>query len=80
MEISKKIVELIKDTKSVYVPVKEDMDLYRDLDFDSLEFMQLIINVEETFSITLGLLEIDRCRRVEQLIKTVEGKLEGAGS
>lgn len=80
MDINTEVIKIITATKNLYVPVKESSDLYRDLDFDSLEFIQLIIKIEETYSINFDLLEMDQCLQVGRLIKAVEHKLEVAGT
>lgn len=78
MKVRDEIIILIENTKLLYVPIEETSDLYRNLNFDSLEFIRLLLSIEEAYDIRFSLVEMDKCLRVDRLIAIVEKKIEGA--
>lgn len=78
MRVHDEIIGLVKNAKLLCVTVEETSDFYRDLNFDSLEFIQMLLSIEEIYDIKFDLVEMDMCLRVDRLIEIVEKKLKGA--
>ncbi|WP_343209388.1 acyl carrier protein [Anaerolentibacter hominis] len=74
MSVKETILQLINQESLVSNPITETTDLYKDLYFDSLSFVCLLINIEEQCHVTIELSEMADCRMVGQLIKIVENK------
>lgn len=54
MNIKNKLYEIIKNELSIIyegIPLNDDLELINDLGYDSITLMQLVLDVEETFSI-----------------------------
>lgn len=78
MSIRAYIIQLIERDCVLPIPVTDDVHLFEDLDFDSLSFVHLLMELEDAYSITFDLLEMEQCLRVGQLIALVEQKAEGS--
>ena len=59
--------------------VKEEKDLEKDLIFDTLDLVELAMNLEETFDITIPEDEANAQHTVGDWTRLVEGKLEILG-
>ena len=70
------IIEKIKGNVLVSVPINEKSNLYTDLGFDSLSFITLLTEIEEAYSITFDISEMETCLQVGRLIKTVQIKIK----
>ena len=79
MRIRDEIISLIRQTKLASVSVAETSNLYTDLGLDSLAFVQLLLRIEDTFSISIDLMEMGTCLQVDRLIALVEKKVKEAG-
>lgn len=78
MKIYDEIIGLIEAEKLLCVPVQENSDFYIDLDFDSLEFIRLLLHIEEIYSVRFDIREMDECLLVGRLAAMVERKTEEA--
>lgn len=76
MEIGDQIMKMIDKEKLVPVKVEKSSNLYRDLGFDSLAFICLLIDIEHIYSITFDIWEMEMCLQIDQLILLVENKLK----
>lgn len=74
--INEEIINMIEDAKGLPIPVKKNSNLYTDLGFDSLSFVELLLKIEETYSITFAIAEMEICLQTDQLIVLVENKLK----
>lgn len=79
MTVRDEIIHRIKENVYVSASVTEKANLYRDLDFDSLSFIALLMEIEDAYSITFDIMEMETCLQVERLITTVENKIEERG-
>jgi len=70
------IIEKIKGNVLVSVPINEKSNLYTDLGFDSLSFITLLTELEDAYSITFDISEMETCLQVGRLIKTVQIKIK----
>lgn len=70
------VLQIIELSKPIPVPVTMESNLYTDLGFDSLSFIVLLLEIEDTFSISFNVLEMENCLRVSQLIKLIKSKIE----
>jgi|GEM_PF-755307 len=70
------IIEKIKGNVLVSVPINEKSNLYTDLGFDSLSFITLLTEIEDAYSITFDISEMETCLQVGRLIKTVQIKIK----
>ena len=76
MMVRNVIIEKIKGNVLVSVPINEKSNLYTDLGFDSLSFITLLTEIEEAYSITFDISEMETCLQVGRLIKTVQIKIK----
>lgn len=74
MSIRETIMQKINQKKRVRKTVTDETELYRDLNFDSLSFICLLIEIETLFSITFDVSEMESCIRVGHLIELTEQK------
>lgn len=74
------IIQKIKENVYVSTPVTEKTNLYADLSLDSLSFMALLMEIEEAYSVTFDITEIETCLQVDQLIAIVENKIKEHGN
>lgn len=54
-------------------------NLYKDLGFDSLSFIQLLLAIEGSYSITFDITEMEPCQEVGFMIALTEKKVKGKG-
>jgi len=76
MMVRNVIIEKIKGNVLVSVPINEKSNLYTDLGFDSLSFITLLTEIEDAYSITFDISEMETCLQVGRLIKTVQKKIK----
>lgn len=74
MSVKETILQLIGQETFVPVPITETTDLFQDLYLDSLSFINLLMEIEEQYRLTIELPEMAGCRMVGQLIELVERK------
>lgn len=67
---------MIEEKKYVAAAVGRESNLYTDLAFDSLAFASLLVEIEEAFSISFEISEIEQCLWVENLIALVDQKVK----
>lgn len=77
MTIREAVIRKIKEVRFAAGPVSEETNLYLDLGFDSISFISLLIQIEELFSISIDIGEMQSCIRVGRLIEVVEAKSGG---
>lgn len=70
-KIKEKIVGIIEDLGG-YVEVSEESSLANDLGFDSLDVVELTINVEKEFKIDISDDEVSEVKTVKDVIDVVE--------
>lgn len=75
MSVKETILQLIGQETFVPVPITETTDLFQDLYLDSLSFINLLMEIEEQYRLTIELPEMAGCRMVGQLIELVERKV-----
>lgn len=56
--------------------VKMEDDLRDDLQFDSLDCVEAIMDMEKKFDITIQEEEAEKCRKVSDVVSLVESKLK----
>lgn len=74
MTLYKEIMRIVEEESRISAPIRGKSNLYYDYAFDSLSFMSLLLRIEETYSITFGIAEIEQCIELEKLIALVELK------
>lgn len=74
--ISDQVLKMIEGINSISAPIKKNTNLYTDLGIDSLSFISFLLKVEETFSITFDIIEMEMCLQVDQLISLVKNKIK----
>ena len=70
--------ELLAHKEAIFASIsdKETMELgISDLSLDSMEKMELIMKIEDTFKITLNEGEVLKCRKIHQLFCLVKGAI-----
>ena len=75
MTIREAILQKIRGYKFVSAPVTGKSNLYTDLGFDSLSFVGLLFQIEEEYGITFGIMEMELCLQVDNLIAMTERKV-----
>lgn len=75
MSVRETVLQLISQEAFVPVPITETTDLFQDLYLDSLSFINLLMEIEEQYRLTIELPEMAGCRMVGQLIELVERKV-----
>ena len=76
MDISGEIIRIIREESP---GAAEGEDLYSDCGFDSVSFIELLLRLEDYFSISFELGEMEECVHRAVLIALVEEKLEDRG-
>ena len=74
MTIREAVIRKIKEMQYVAAPISDDTNLYTDLGFDSITFIGLLVQVEDMFSITFDIDEMQGCVRAGRLIELAEAK------
>lgn len=77
--IENTIFQMIAEAKHLPNPVTDISNLYTDLGFDSLSLITLLLKIEESYSITFNIFELEKCVQVYQLINLVKDKIEEEG-
>ncbi|WP_024291844.1 acyl carrier protein [Lacrimispora indolis] len=75
MVIHDEIIRLIEETAKLPVSDRK-RNLYKDLGFDSLSFIHLLLKIEDMYSITFDISEMESCLEVSQLIALTEKKVK----
>lgn len=75
MVINDEIIRMIEETAKLSVVDKKN-NLYKDLGFDSLSFIRLLLKIEDIYSITFDITEMESCLEVSQLIALAEKKVK----
>lgn len=74
--ISNQVIQMIEEINLISAPIKKNTNLYTDLGIDSLSFINFLLKVEETFSVTFSIIEMEMCLQVDQLISLVNNKVK----
>ena len=69
--MSQRIKELIQ-TQVGKSEVRDDDDLVEDLDFDSLDIVELVIAIEDEFSIEISDAKVENLKTVEDVVNMVK--------
>lgn len=75
MNVEAKIKELIISTLGLTQPFSLH-DNFTDLGADSLDTVELVLNVEENFGVELNDFEAEACTTPQHLISLIESKLK----
>ncbi|GLC80310.1 acyl carrier protein [Lacrimispora brassicae] len=75
MVIHDEITRMIEDAAKLQVSDRKS-NLYKDLGFDSLSFIHLLLKIEDMYSITFDITEMESCLEVSQLIAMAEKKVK----
>ena len=81
IEILKSLLEDVCPEKNMFIlknNISDDLDLITDLDFDSLQFVSLFLNIEKTYSIELSneVYNFDNVRKLTDLIRCIDDSIE----
>ncbi len=73
--IQNQIVQLMADVMEIRVPAV-DTDLFNEGFLDSLNYVRLIVELQQTFEVPISLAEVDvdQFRTVEQIAEVVIGR------
>lgn len=76
MSIRKEVMQII--TKAIDMPITDmHKQLNQNLGLDSLSFILLLLAIEDRFSITFDISEMESCLDINQLIELIEEKVKG---
>ena len=73
-EIFDRIVTIIQERQGEDFVVTESMSLKDDFDADSVDLMELILTLDDDFSIEISDEEIDQLQNVGDVVKIIQGK------
>lgn len=76
MTVRETILQKITNAKLTAEPVTVASDLYADLGFDSLAFVQLLLEIEGEYPVTFSIVEMEECLQVGNLIELVENRIK----
>lgn len=76
MTAREQVTELISKRKFTNASVSESSDIYRDLGFDSLAFVELLVQIEDKLAISFDIEEMESCLNVGVLLNIVEKRCE----
>ncbi|NLT58304.1 MAG: acyl carrier protein [Clostridiales bacterium] len=79
MSIHDEIIRMIEAQTWVSVPIGDTTNLYADLGFNSLSFVDFLLEIEEAYAITFEIEEMEMCLQVGRLIALVENKVGRRG-
>ena len=71
-----KIIGLIEKRMYGFAKIEESSNLYKDLGFDSLMYVSLIVDIEKVFGIEIKLEELEECLSVKKLIEIAQAAWE----
>jgi acyl carrier protein len=72
------VAKVLEPFRRQDAPITKDTDITADLDLDSLAVMNLLMQVEEKFDISIPLNLIPEIRTVGDLVQVIEQLTEGA--
>jgi len=72
------VAKVLEPFRRQDAPITKDTDITADLDLDSLAVMNLLMQVEEKFDISIPLNLIPEIRTVGDLVQIIEQLTEGA--
>jgi len=73
--INDEIIRMIEEAAQFPVSDRK-INLYKDLGLDSLSFIHLLLKIEDTYSITFDITEMESCLEVGRMIKLAEKKVK----
>lgn len=73
--IRDEVICMIEETAKLPVTDIKN-NLYKDLGLDSLSFVKLLLSIENLYSITFDIMEIEFCLEVDFLIALTEKKVK----
>lgn len=77
-EILEKIRRMISEKLGIGIDeVREDANIIEDLGADSLDLVDIIMYVEDTFGIRVEDEELEKIRTLEDIVDNIARKLEG---
>ncbi|MDR2022991.1 MAG: acyl carrier protein [Hungatella sp.] len=73
--INDEIIRMIEEAAQFPVSDRKT-NLYKDLELDSLSFIHLLLKIEDTYSITFDITEMESCLEVGRMIELAEKKVK----
>lgn len=70
------VLEAINRAKRIPVPVVPESHFFMDLGLDSLSFVAFLLQLEQRYTITFNIIEIEQCVLVERLIELIHLKVK----
>ncbi|KGM36738.1 acyl carrier protein [Streptococcus sinensis] len=75
-EIYAKIVEVIQEHEGADFSVSPELSLKDELGVDSVDLMEFIIDLEDTFAIEIPDEQIDHFKNISDIVTYIHGKLK----
>jgi acyl carrier protein len=72
--VREEIIQLIRQSKPVSSPIGEETNLCKDLGLDSLDFVLIMMCLEEAYGISFALRELEPCLVFGFLVSKVKEK------
>lgn len=73
--ISDEVIQMIEEMAQLPVSDRKN-NLYKDLGLDSLSFIYLLLKIEDRYSITFDITEMESCLEVGRMIALAEKKVK----
>ncbi|MDR7812800.1 acyl carrier protein [Lacrimispora sp.] len=73
--INDEIIRMIEEAAQFPVSDRK-INLYKDLGLDSLSFIHLLLKIEDMYSITFDITEMESCLEVGRMIELAEKKVK----
>lgn len=73
--IHKKVIQLMHEIGYSLEFDSSNIHLFNDLFMNSLDFMILLINIEELFGITIEISQMEGCAQLQHLLTLIKEKL-----
>lgn len=75
MNVLDDLNKILLDRNVAEKPVALDADLLKDLEMDSLDVMDMVMEIEDRFDIVIGQGEMSNVQTMADLVNLVDGKL-----
>lgn len=75
MSVKETIIQLLKKDRPFFVMETRQNNLYADMGFDSISYIQFLLKLEKSFAITFELTEMETGLQLDQLITLIEDKV-----
>ena len=77
VSINEEIISMLEAVKCIPVPITENTNLFLDLGIDSLSFVKFLVRLEERYTISFDIAEMNQCLRLGRMVELTKSKVKG---